>query len=192
MAFNTEICKGLSDREVVTKAKQTVDYFACLVVKYEKRLLAYICTISATQCSHAEDVLQDAFVKIWKNLHAYDASLKFENWIFRIVHNETINHIRKQHSHGKGESVPMDDTIQQIASNEDETYNVEEPLLELERALPKIKMEHREVLVLKFFENKSYEEISDILKIPEGTVATRINRAKKELKQWVKNPIHIS
>ena len=56
-------------------------------------------------------------------MHAYDASLKFET-DFRIVHNETINHIRKQHSHGKG-SVPMDDTIQQIASNEDETYNVE-------------------------------------------------------------------
>ena len=61
MAFNTEICKGLSDREVVTKAKQTVDYFACLVVKLKKRLLVYICTISATQCSHVEDVLQDAF-----------------------------------------------------------------------------------------------------------------------------------
>ena len=53
----------------------------------------------------------------------------------------------------------------------------------IEDILPLLKLEYREVLVLKFLEDKSYEEISDILKIPEGTVATRINRAKKSFRE---------
>jgi RNA polymerase sigma-70 factor (ECF subfamily) len=141
-----------------------MDYFACLVLKYEIRLLSYIKKISQSNQDEAEDILQEAFIKIWKNLNGYDPRLTLESWIFRIVHNETISFWRKKTSYSKDKVVSVDD-------DKIKTLLIDDDILE-----------YREVLVLKFLEDKSYEEISDILKIPEGTVATRINRAKKSFR----------
>ncbi len=184
MSFKIERCAGLSDREIIHMSLADLEYFACLVLKYESRLLTYIKKIS--QCTHdeAEDILQEAFIKIWKNLNGYDPKLTLESWIFRIVHNETISFWRKKTSYSKDNIVRLDDerlnflmTAEDVDEMEGEKF-----FRIIEEVLPLLKQEYREVLVLKYMEDKSYEEISDILKIPEGTVATRINRAKKSFK----------
>jgi RNA polymerase sigma-70 factor (ECF subfamily) len=182
--FKTELCDGLSDREVVLSSFNDIAYFACLVIRYETRLLQYIQKISQSSQEEAEDILQDGFIKIWKNIKAYDTSLTLENWIFRIIHNETISYWRKKTSFAKDHVVDIDNEKIQFLLPTDEVYDFEKDngYKIIEEILPLLKPEYREVLVLKFFENKSYEEISDILKIPEGTVATRINRAKKSFR----------
>ncbi len=182
--FKTELCDGLSDREVVLSSFNDIAYFACLVIRYETRLLHYIQKISQSSQEEAEDILQDGFIKIWKNIKAYDTSLTLENWIFRIIHNETISYWRKKTSYAKDHVVDIDNEKIQFLLPPDEVYDFEKDngYKIIEEILPLLKPEYREVLVLKFFENKSYEEISDILKIPEGTVATRINRAKKSFR----------
>ena len=183
-SFKTEICKGLSDREIVRLSLGDIEYFACLVLKYELRLLGYVKKISQSDQEEAEDILQEAFIKIWKNLNGYDPRLTLESWLFRIVHNETISFWRKRKSYGKDRTVTIDDErlLEIFAEDQTSETNIDLIYKLIENVLPMLKQEYREVLVLKFLEDKSYEEISDILKIPEGTVATRINRAKKSFR----------
>lgn len=182
--FRAELCDGLSDREVILSSLEDIAYFACLVIRYETRLLHYIQKISQSSQEEAEDILQEGFIKIWKNIRAYDTSLTLENWIFRIIHNETISYFRKKTSYAKDHVVDIDnERIRSLLPGEEiGDFETDSGSKIIEEILPLLKPEYREVLVLKFFENKSYEEISDILKIPEGTVATRINRAKKSFR----------
>lgn len=183
--FKIEFCAGLTDREVIRLSLANLDYFACLVLKYEHRLLSYIKKISQCNQDEAEDILQDAFIKIWKNLHGYDPRLTLESWIYRIVHNETISYWRKKTSYSKNNVVQIDEgKLNMFVAEEDfDDIENEKRFRIIEEVLPLLKQENREVLVLKYLEDKSYEEISDILRIPEGTVATRINRAKKTFRE---------
>ena len=183
--FKEDWCVGLSDQEVIHMALENMEYFACLILKYETRLIHYIKKISQCEQEESEDILQEAFIKIWKNLHGYDPRLSLESWIFRIVHNETISYWRKKTSFAKDHLINIDDErLSKLVAYDDKDIEESEKLYAIiEEILPLLKQEYREDLVLKYLEGKQYDEISDILKIPEGTVATRINRAKKSFRQ---------
>ena len=95
MIVAEEICKQLSDREIVEKSLADIDYFSCLYDRYESRLFRYIKRIALVNDEQAHDILQEAFIKIWRNLNEFDQSLKLSSWIYRIVHNETVSCWRK-------------------------------------------------------------------------------------------------
>ena len=83
MILDAEACQEYSDLEMVEKSLQNVDYFSCIYLRYEKRLLLYIKRISNVTENEAEDILQEAFIKIWRNLNAFNPDLKFSSWIYR-------------------------------------------------------------------------------------------------------------
>ena len=103
------ICDGLTDNEVVSRSLKDLDYFSCLYDRYGPRLLLYIKKISSANQEEAEDILQDAFIKIWRNLNEYDHSLKLSSWLYRIVHNETISYCRKKRSFGKDNTLILEE-----------------------------------------------------------------------------------
>lgn len=179
MIVPKEICARLSDAEILKRSLSDVDYFACIYERYHGKLLHYTMRIAFTGEEEAEDILQDAFIKIWKNLNEYNNSLKLSSWLYRIVHNEAVSFLRNKHSYGKSNTSPLDDKVldELYGSMELETDREEKHTLTNE-VLRQIPEKYRQYLILKFYEKMSYEEISDILKVPEGTVATRINRAK--------------
>jgi len=180
MLIKKEICNKLSDKEIIEKSLEDINYFACLYERYEQKLLRYIRKISLADQGEASDILQNAFIKIWKNLNSYDNSLKLSTWLYRIVHNETISFCRKKRSFGKNNELDVNDIrYMNIADEQDSEINSEERFFLTHKVLDQLALKYREVLILKFMEKMSYEEISDVLKIPEGTVAIRINRAKK-------------
>ena len=179
MLITTEICNQLSDAEIVKKSLADIDYFSCLFERYEATLLRYVKRIALVSGEEAEDILQDAFIKIWRNLNDYDSSLKLSSWIYRIVHNETISFWRKKKSYGKDQQVELDEQVFENIPDDFEEENKEEQDMLTHKVLELLPLKYKTVLVLKFIEGMSYEEISDVLKIPEGTVATHINRAKK-------------
>lgn len=187
MPFNTKICQDLSEEAIIRKALSDTDYFACLVLRYENRLLTYILKIAQISQQEAEDILQESFIKIWKNLFSFHSSMKLENWIFRIVHNETISFLRKKTSFGKNRTLEIKEDIMAARDDEKNTSEPEDIPAMIDQILPLLKMDYRNILVLKYLEDKSYEEISDILKIPEGTVAIRLHRAKKAFKKLAQN-----
>lgn len=173
-------CIAFTDSELVSLSLKDTSYFECLYNRYESKLILYIKRISYFSDAEALDILQECFINVWRNLNDFDSDLSFNSWIYRIVHHQTVSHWRKSISYGKNKTVDVN-LIQNLTSSESRNNdNNEENILKIMDLLPE---KYKLVLVLKYFEQKDYVEISDILKIPEGTVATHLNRAKKAFKE---------
>ena len=157
-----------------------MNYFLCLYERYEDRLLRYIQSITRVSHEQAQDILQEAFIKIWQNLHGFDPKLKLSSWIYRIVHNETISNWRKRNSYGKDQKVVLSENLR--SELEEEFYaalEINKKEIRVHKILDLLPITYRTILLLKYFEGMTYQEISDVLRIPEGTVAVQLNRAKK-------------
>ena len=133
-----------------------------------------------------EDVLQVVFIKVYKNLYGFNIDRKFSSWIYRIAHNEALNHLKKYAK----ERISLDEVEYMIIDEKiDIGGDVDRKILKdsVEKLLKNIKAKYQEPLILFYFEQKSYEEISDILRIPTSSVGTLISRGKKMLKEELKN-----
>lgn len=179
-------CSEKTDEELVALALKNQDFFACLVERYEPKLMRYIRRISAATQEDAEDLLQDVFVKVYRNLNDFDPDLKFSSWVYRITHNQVISHWRKTKlSRNVIKFEGDEDYLKMLASGEDLAQDIERKFTGEEALgiLNRLDEKYREVLMLKFLEEKDYHEISDILEKPLGTVATLISRAKKQFQK---------
>jgi len=185
MIINLEKCKELTDNEIVRRSIKNLDYFSCLYLRYELEMIRYITQLSGLNIEEAKDILQESFIKIWRNLNEFDSDLKFSTWVYRIVHNETISFMRKRKSYGKDKVQTIEDLYEILPEQEDVEVDFADKSILTSQLLEQLSIKYREVLFLKYFEKKSYEDMSDILKIPKGTVAIRINRAKKILKKML-------
>jgi RNA polymerase sigma-70 factor (ECF subfamily) len=172
-----------SDEELVALTLRNQDFFAYLMRRYEAKLLRYIRRISGVNLEEAEDVLQESFIKIYQNLNGFDRSLKFSSWAYRITHNQVISHFRKTQARPQTSGFDAE-LIETLAADIDSEREMDRKLLRenLEKILKNIDPKYRDVLILKYFEEKDYQEISDIMQKPMGTVATLLNRAKRLLK----------
>ena len=129
-----------------------------------------------------KDVLQDVFIKIYKNLNNFDSSLKFSSWAYRIAHNQAISNYRKLKARPQVVALADNDTLLSLLASDstnsgtraDQHYLQEN----IGRVLQRLQPKYREVLVLRFLADKDYQEIADILQKPLGTVGTILNSAK--------------
>jgi len=189
MHISKDNCRKLDDEKLVKKSLKDIKYFACLFERYEKKLVRYILRISSFSEEEANDVLQEIFLKIWKNLNRFDNSLKFSSWAYRIAHNTTVSEWKKSKSYGKDQQIKINDELfQNLPSRIDLTkeFQKENNNKEIRKILNVLPKKYSDVLVLKFLEEKNYNEISDILKKPSGTIATLIHRAKKAFRDEVR------
>jgi RNA polymerase sigma-70 factor (ECF subfamily) len=158
-------------------------------------LYRYVLRISNIDTEEAEDILQEVFMKVYQNLNDFDDSLKFSSWIYRITHNQVISNFRKIKARPQKSSFDIDDDfIKNISSSLDLRDDIDAGILKtsIMKVLDKIGPKYKEVLVLKFLEEKKYNEISDIIKKPSGTVGSMVNRAKKEFREeFLKQNIQI-
>lgn len=187
ITFSPEQIADKTDNELVALTLEDQGYFLYLLRRYENKLKRYIYRISNFNNEEVEDVLQEVFLKIYKNLNDFKPELKFSSWAYRITHNQVVSHHRQ--SLARPKVVEIDDSV--IEKIKDE-FNVNDKLQsdylrnEISDILSKLKPKYQEILILRFFEEKSYEEISDILKKPNGTVATLLHEAKKDFKNfWI-------
>ena len=179
-----------TDGELVALSLLDKNAFRDIIERYEAPLKRYIVRLGCTAEPDADDALQEIFIKCYLNLNDYDNDLKFSSWVYRIAHNETISFIRKKRIRPVPFATEEDvDIFENIADGENLFENVarQHDDSHIRRAFGQVKEKYREVLLLRYFEDKSYDEISDILQIPEGTVAIYLNRGKKELKEIFTN-----
>ena len=159
--------------------------FGDIVDRYEAKLKRYIARLGILDENDQLDVLQNIFLKTYRNLNGFDTSLKFSSWIYRIAHNEAISWYRKKDVRPEGHLVSDSEELISFISAKDDTQDVKFDkdinAEEVSKALDKIDQKYRQALILRFFEHKEYEEISDILQIPVGSVGTLIHRGKKQL-----------
>jgi len=157
--------------------------------RYEGRLLAYINRIINVSNGEAEDILQEVFIKTYQNLNGFDLNLKFSTWVYRITYNQVISFFRKNKKHTTNLT---DKDSEALILNIADELNLKQAVAQkidaklIREAISDLDSKYRDVLVLKFLEDKDYNEISDIIKKPVATVGTLINRAKNKIKEALK------
>lgn len=179
-----------SDEELIKLTLAERDNFYFLVKRYQGKLLGYIRKISGLSQEDAEDLLQEVFIKVYENLEDFDAGMKFSSWIYRITHNSVISNYRKLKIKSRSEELLFNpEKINELVGDFDIRREIEkaEKNRIIYQAINSLDVKYKEALILKYFENKDYKEISFILKKPMGTVGTLINRAKKHLKEKIIN-----
>jgi RNA polymerase sigma-70 factor (ECF subfamily) len=162
--------------EIIRSADR--ELFSVIIDRYEKKLFRYAYNLIKNE-SKAADIVQEAFIKSFINLKGFDAKKKFSSWIYRIVHNEAMNSVKKYR-----QEVPiLDDMDFQSNENIEKDFEKKEIGEEVARCMDQLPIIYAEPLALYYYEDKTYDEISDILHIPPGTVAIRIKRSKIIMKK---------
>lgn len=175
-----------TDGDAVVESLKDREHFAVLIDRYEAKLARYLRRLGVANLEDRQDILQDVFIKVYRNLHAFDQSLSFSSWIYRIAHNETMSWFRKRSVRPEHTNAQDGDAVLALLASEE---NIESAHIALEsdelvrETVDGLPPRYRDVLILRFFEGKTYEEIADILEVPIGTVATLVHRAKVKLRE---------
>lgn len=174
-----------SDEELVRQTLKDKNVFGALVDRYEAKLTRYITRLGVRDPDDQMDVLQEIFLKTYRNLNDFDTELKFSSWIYRIAHNEAISWYRKKNVRPEGHLIADSEEMLSFVMGQEEaadvTFDKTVNAAAVNAALLKIDEKYREVIILRFFEHMEYEEISDILKLPVGSVGTLLHRGKQRL-----------
>jgi RNA polymerase sigma-70 factor (ECF subfamily) len=135
----------------------------------------------------AEELAQDAFVKAFAALRSFDPAYKFANWMLRIAHNVAIDHLRKS----RPATVSIDDeesgrAVAEVLVDSRDRSPFERAVqrdlrADLDLALGELRPEFRRLIVMRYLEDLSYEDIADILGLPLGTVKSHLHRARAAL-----------
>jgi len=182
-----------SDQQLVSACKRGDEQAAReLISRFERPVFSLIYRMVRDR-ELAEDLAQEAFVRTFNNLKRYDPSYQFSSWIFKISHNLTIDHLRKKalntiSIHGAPDAITasqQEATSLALPSGDelpDQEFEAQLLGSEIEQAIAQLRPEYRTAVILRHVEGRQYEEISEIMEIPLGTVKTYIHRARNELR----------
>jgi RNA polymerase sigma-70 factor (ECF subfamily) len=131
----------------------------------------------------AEDVSQDAYLRVFKGLDGFRGEAQFETWLYRIVANAALSHLRRRRRFGELVVDPEDETSEPSAPSEFAERTVDRE--SLSRALQALPVSLRSVVVLKDVYGLSCQEIGDQIGVSEGAVKVRLHRARKRLKDML-------
>lgn len=129
----------------------------------------------------ANDCAQEAFIRAYRALHQYDPALPFGPWLYRITTNASLNHVQRWHAHEN----PVDElpeAPEDIDEGPEATTLRREQVSEVVAAMNELPPAYRAALTLRHMQQLSYQEVSDALGIPLGTVKTHLHRARAALK----------
>jgi len=164
-------------------ADNDLDAFNELVNLYKSKLFTMLVRMVGT-AEEAEDLLQETFVRVWEHRRSFDNRYCFSTWVYTIAMNLGKNELRKRKKV----------RFLSLFDRENNPIDVEDPAAEhtggigvlIERAVAKLPQRYREAFVLRDLQELSYEEIGEVLRVPVGTVKSRVNRARNLLKDELK------
>src|SRR5882757_9385048 len=163
-----------------------------LVVSQHRRIYA-ICYRFTGSSTDAEDLTQDVFLKLYKNLSSFDLQKgSFQTWITTLARNLLVDHFRRTRLDrasdsldatydGEEDGPTMADRLADTRSSQEQQFASLELKVRVQNALKHLSPELREAVILRDLEDMDYKEISQVLRIPEGTVKSRISRGRGEL-----------
>lgn len=165
-----------------------------LVEKYQAPLSFHIQKLTRGTAL-TEDLLQEVFIKAFENIRSYKEDYAFSTWIYRIATNHSIDYLRKKKIDAVSIHAPISAKEGEIEIREipDEQFATDEPILRAQRreilfdAIEQLPSKYREVIHLRHMQEMSYEEISEELSIPLGTVKAHLFRAREILYKQLKD-----
>ncbi len=167
--------------------------FQELFKKYHRR--AYAVAIGVVKRpADAMDVVQDAFIKVHKHIANFQGTSSFYTWLYRIVMNLSIDHVRKKRKitefdeHVKKDDAAGDGALLPHMPDENPSKTVVRRELseKIRAALETLPEYHRAVIVLREVEGMSYEEMAQVLEVPKGTIMSRLFHARRKMQEQLK------
>lgn len=173
-----QLVRHLQDKETKDSA------FRELVSTYKERLYWQIRNIVKDH-DDTDDVLQNTFIKIFRNIHNFNGNSQLYSWMYRIATNEAINFLNQK---AKKLKITSEDLQEQIVSNleSDVYFEGNEIQLQLQRAIAILPEKQQQVFNMKYFQELKYKEISNILGTSEGALKASYHIAVKKIEEYLK------
>ncbi|MDH5506309.1 MAG: sigma-70 family RNA polymerase sigma factor [Anaerolineae bacterium] len=167
------------ERELVVRAQQGErQAFSDLVSTYRQGVIRVVYNICGDGYQ-AEDIAQEAFIRAWQKLPGYRPKASFRSWLYRIATNAALDAQRKAKPTIDLDTVQVADPSKGLEAGLVHRQRAER----IQQAILALPAASRSVLVLREYENLSYQEISDTLEIPVGTVMSRLNYARSKMRE---------
>lgn len=178
----------MEERELISRLKQTDtrDFaFGQLVKIYQERLYWHIRKILLNH-DDTDDVLQNTFMKAWRNIENFREESSIYTWLYRIATNEAITFLN---SRKRKSLVPLNDIKEFLLENltSDPYFDGDELQLKLQKAIIQLPEKQRLVFNMKYFDKLKYEEMSEILDTSVGALKASFHHASKKIEEFIKS-----
>jgi RNA polymerase sigma-70 factor (ECF subfamily) len=170
--------RTLSESEVIRQVKKgNREAYQVIVERYMQRAY-YIALGFVRNSQDAMDISQDSFIKAFRKIKRFDPEKSFFPWFYKLLKNLCLDHIKRR---SRIQEIPLDEA--RILNEEREDREMKEILW---RGIETLSFEQKEVIILRYFQQFSYQEIAEITAKPVGTVMSSLFYAKKRLKEAIK------
>ncbi len=183
-----------NDEVLVQKFKEgNAEAFQRLFEKYKRRVYKMVYLMLWNK-EDSEDITQEAFFQVYKSIQTLRENRSFYSWLYNIALNLSTDHIRRKKGvrflslsrQFGGSPETLDIEIADWSKNSAQLFQKKETRITVRKAVESLSPKYRMVLILKYFQDLSYEEIAQTLRCPVGTVRSRIHNAKRRLEQILK------
>jgi RNA polymerase sigma-70 factor (ECF subfamily) len=154
------------------------DAFAALIRKYENPIYSFSYRMIGDR-EEAKDATQEIFIKVWCSLKSYKPEYKFSSWLYKIATNNCIDKLKKRKP-----SQALDHELQDTQRT-DEDFEQKETQKEVQSALTELPYKYRAILILKYLQGFSIEEIGKMTNTPVNTVKVRLHRGRRMLRDVI-------
>jgi len=180
------MAEELSDKELLEQFRNEASRnyaFNLLVRKYQKRIYWHVRRIVIDH-DDADDVTQNTFIKVWKNLEGFKEDSQLYTWLYRIATNESLTFLRQKKADLK---VPFDDVDHTLSNSlsEGNHFNGDEIQKKLQMAILTLPDKQRIVFNMKYFEDMKYEEMSQVLETSVGALKASYHHAVKKIEEYI-------
>lgn len=192
MVADNKTDSGQEQNDVQAASKGDLDAYNRLVKQYQGRIYGVVYNMTGNNAD-AQDLVQEIFVKAYRNLGRFKGSASFYTWIYRIAINHTINFLKKRNRYRVDSLDDIDNRIENdpdfidLSNNSQPFRDAElsEIQKKLNEAIQKLSDKHRTVVVLHDIEGVPHEQIAKMLKCSQGTVRSRLFYARRELQNYL-------
>ena len=178
----------MDEKHILARARRgELPAFEELVRRHEKRVYA-VALRSSGSPEDAEDITQEVFLRAWRSIEEFRGDSGFSTWLFRITMNMCVDFARHKHAQPQTQPLVMGEEeserpLPDTAPTPEEHLDNSELGRELAAALDEVSEEHRRIVLLRDVSGMSYTEIAEVLEISEGTVKSRLSRARIALRK---------
>ena len=181
---------GMTDEELAAKVSGgDREAFNVLVERYQSKIINMAYTMLSSR-EDSYDAAQEVFIRVYRNIEKFKGGSSFSTWIYRITSNTCTDMLRKRVRRISAVSITESDDddrapleLKDTSPTPEETVEKNEVQKAVRAALAELPYEHRQIIALYDIEGLSYQEISEIIKCPVGTVKSRLSRARNFLKK---------
>ncbi|HTE00022.1 MAG TPA: sigma-70 family RNA polymerase sigma factor [Mucilaginibacter sp.] len=176
----------VDDAEILRKfqdEKTRDEAFNLLLKKYQQKLYWHIRRMVVDH-DDADDLIQDTFIKVWKNLPNFRSDAQLYTWMYRIATNECITFLNKKKQKN---NIPLDDVAYELADTlaDSSYFNGDQAQLKLQQAILTLPEKQRLVFNMKYYDDMKYEEMSDVLGTSVGALKASFHLAVKKIEAFL-------